>query len=560
MKIFRLWGIVAFFILGVILALSWYFVAPFIIANGIEEVGSEALGAKVSVDKVDVALFPLRIKINRLQATDPDQPMTNLFEAEQINFAVDSKALLWKKVLIDELTISGIQMGTKRASSGELAGGRRTAALAKDIASVELPELTEENIKEMVSKADLITIKRLKALDQTQKDMHDYWKTALDENSTQERLLLLQEEFNRLSKRAKENKLNLLTDGKKWKKLKKNIDLERKNISELKDKIKTDKKVLQQQISSVRQGPKDDLAAIMNQTGLGSGIGGLSDKFLGPQFTPWIEKAVAMTSEMSQGSESGSENDAPVYSTSKGKFVQFKDKQIFPDLLINKVNLSGKDTDWELSGLGSNIGYFPWLVGKPANLNIDLTGDGNASLALNSNWANANEMHTKINTVVSDWQINHMKLMQTDQGSWVVNSGKFDSTLKGHLTLEKVDLKLSLTLSKPSITAPENLTGWQKTLASSLNQQQQLTLEVIATGSIDNPKINVKSSLEKLFSAAIGEKVKQQAEKLKGKFTTAISEKVGDLSSLDGITGGFDQWSEQLKGNDELLNNLKKGI
>ena len=556
MKIFRYWGIIVFFMLGGVLAAGGYFLAPNLIKNTIEEVGSEALGAKVDVDKVSVALFPLRIEIARLQATDPDQPMSNLFEAEKINFALDTNALLWKKVLIEELTVSGVQVGTKRISSGELDNGRKTEVVAEQVAAIELPELTESDIKKMVEQADLITVKRLQVLDKSQKQIQNEWKVALDKKAYQERISKLETEFEQLSKRAKDNKLNLIKDRKKWKKLKKNIDKERDSISDLEKKIKSDKNKLQKQIASVRQGPKDDLKAIMEKTGLGDGIAGLSDRFLGPEFTPWIEKAIAMTEGMSG---SGDEEEKPVYSTSKGKYVQFKDKQIFPDVLIKKINLSGKDKEWEISGLGSNLGYFPWLVGKPAKLDVELTGKGSASMSLKSDWKDSDKMRTDVKTLVSDWSIEQMNLMQTDQGDWVINSGMLDAKMKGHLTLQEIDLKLSVQLKKPNIIAPESLSGWQKTLASSLNQQKQLTIDIAAKGSLDDPKVTVKSSLEKLFTAAIGEKMKQQAEKLKEKFSSAISDKVGDLSSLDGITGDFDQWSEQLKGNDELLEKLRKG-
>jgi len=558
MKIFRLWGIIVFFVLGGGLAASWYFLAPNLIKNTIEEVGSESLGAKVDIDKVEVALFPLRIEIARLQATDPDQPMSNLFEAEKINFALDTNALLWKKVLIEELTLTGVQVGTKRTSSGELANGRKTEVVAEQVAAIELPELTESDIKKMVEQADLITVKRLQVLDKSQKQIQSEWKVALDKKAYQDRISKLETEFEQLSKRAKDNKLNLIKDRKKWKKLKKSIDKERDNISELEKKIKSDKNELQKQIASVRQGPKDDLKAIMEKTGLGNGIAGLSDRFLSPEFTPWIEKAIAMTEGMSD--RSSEKDEMPVYSTSKGKYVQFKDKQVFPDVLIKKINLSGKDTEWEISGLGSNLGYFPWLVGKPAKLNVDLTGKGSASMSLKSDWKSSDKMHTDVNTLVSDWSIEQMNLMQTDQGDWIINSGMLDAKMKGQLTLQEIDLKLSVKLKKPNIIAPENLSGWQQALADSLNQQKQITIDIAAKGSLDDPKITVKSSLEKLFTAAIGKKLKQQAEKLKGKFSSAISDKVGDLSSLDGITGDFEQWSEQLEGNDELLEKLRKGI
>jgi len=555
MKIIRLWGIIAFFVLTLVLAIVWIFAAPLIIESGIEDTGSEALGAKVEIDDVNLALFPLRIEINGLQAADPDQPMKNLVQADKINFALDTESLLWKKVLIDELTMTGVRLATKRSTSGALDGGRATEKLASKVASFDLPEMNEEDVKKLVSEADLITVKRLNKLNQTQKEVQTFWKSQLNKEESKKRIDDLKIEFDRLSKRAKDNKMNLLTDRKAWKNFKKDVDLERKALSDLNNKLKQDKKDLQEQISLVKQGPQDDLDAIMGNMGLGNGVAGLSDKFLGPQFTPWVEKAIAMTKGMSGKSQPNEE--ASSYSTSQGQRVNFKDQQVFPDLLIKKMNLSGKDTNWELSGLGKNIGYFPWLIGEPSQLDLDISASGKAKASIKSDWQSEEKMLTEIDSNISDWQLSDMKLMQTKQGSWVINSGKLNSQLQGDLTLEKVNLKLSINLSQPNITPPENLTGWQKTLAASLNQQKQLAITILASGSLTDPKIKVESSIEKLFSAAIGAKVQQQAEKLKDKFSGAISEKAGDLSGLDGKLGDFDQWTDALKGNDELLKKLK---
>lgn len=557
MKIIRLWGVISFFVIVLLLVLGWYFIAPNLIASSIEKSGSEALGAKVEVDNIELGLFPLTVKINRLKATDPDQPMSNLVEINNIRFGVDSKALMWKKILIEELTLVGVQLNTKRKTSGAIEGGRATEKLASQISSVEIPELTEENIKEMVAKADLITVKRIELLNKSKNKLSIYWKKALDKKALNKRLKGLETEFNRLSQRAKSNKLNLLTDRKKWKSLKKNIDKERKAIGSLNKQLKQDKKILQQQIVAVKNGPNDDLNAIMKNVGLDNGVAGLSDKFLGPQFTPWITQGLSLLKGMKSDEAVSGEQKSAVYSTNKGQLVQFEDDQIFPDLLIKKINLSGKDGNREISGLGNNIGYFPWLVGEPSTLKLALNGSGSAQLNINSDWKDENNMKTKINSSIKQWPIKNMKLMETEQGSWMVNSGQLNSVLTGDLTLKKINLKLAVNLLNPKIATPSNLSGWKKTLAASLNQQKQFKINIMVSGTIENPKIKVDSSIEKLFSQAIGAKIKEQASKLKGKIKKTISDKVGDLSFLDGITGDFSSWSEQLKTNDGLLSKLK---
>jgi len=563
MKLIRTWGIATFFILMLLILAGWYLLAPSIVASSIESVGSEAVGAKVDVDSVDLGLFPLSVSINRLQITDPDQPMTNLIELKQIKFGLDSAALLWKKLLIEELIVEGVQMATQRSSSGKLENGRVSEQLVSNITDVEMPDLTEDDINQLVHNADLITLKRLEDLNQSQKKMKDYWSKALSKENLEKNIAAIKVEFDRLSKRLKSNKMNLLTDRKDWKKLNKSIKKERKNIADLKSQYKKDKVLLNKQIAGVKNGPKDDKDAIMVKMGLGNGVAGLSDTFLGPEFTPWIGKLMAVIDGIA-GDENTSEanQDIFVYTTSQGTKVEFKDHQIFPDVLIRKIIISGKDANWELDGNGSNLGYFPWLIEKPANLNIQVLGDSNAqaSLFAQSDWKNRNEMSTKLNSKIQDWPIKQVQLMQTSQGAWLINSGKLNASMQADLTLDKISLKLSLQLINPNIKTPDNLTGWQKSLTSALNQQQQLSIDVNVSGTLRNPNIKVSSSVEKLFASAIGDIVKDQAKKYSGKITTAISDKVGDLSALDGIMENFDQWGDQLKGNDDLLTKIKAGI
>lgn len=558
MKIIRLWGVIAFFVLVLLVVAAWYLLAPSLIKSGIEATGTEVVGAKVEIDEVKLSLFPLGVEIKQLQAADPDSPMSNLVEVGLIKFAVDSDVLMWKKIQIDELNISDIQLGTSRNSSGAIPGGRATEQLSNEIATIDLPELSQQDVKSMVEEADLLTVKRLNTLDTTQQRLNQEWKKALDSDANKARVESLEDEFKRLTERAKDNKLNLIADRKDWKKLNKAIDKERDNIKALNDKFKQDKELLATQVKAVRNGPEDDLDAIMNNMGLGNGIDGLSDRFLGPEVTPWLRKALDAMSGLQ--AEPSSSEEAMVYSTDKGLRVQFKDEQLFPDVLIKKVNLSGKDQNWSLSGDGSNLGYFPWLVGQPAKLDLAMSGQGSANLSLHSEWQNAQTMNTKIDSKVDQWPLKDFQLMETSDGAWMVNSGQLDSNLNGKLTLESIDINLSLKLNQPKINSPANLSGWQETLAESLNQQSQLSIDVAVTGSLQEPQFKIRSSIENLFKDAIGKKLKQQAEKLKSKFSEEISAKVGDLGDLDQYTKNFDQWKEQLKSNDELLEKLKVKI
>lgn len=558
MKIIRWWGILAFVVITLLLTLAWYLLAPRIIASTIETAGSEALGAKVEVGNVELTLAPLSVGINQFSAADPDAPMKNLFEAEQIKMSIDAGDLLWRKIVIDELVFTGAKTQTARTESGALEGGRSSKKAAEKLVDLVLPEVGDIDVNEMVNNADLVTLKRIEAFKNNQARMNEEWKTALDKKAFNERTDKLKMEFDRLSKRAKENKLNLIKDRKAWKKLKTEIDAERKNISTLSAKLKSDKAQLAKELKAIKQGPKDDLDAIMNNVGLGNGVDGLVDKYLGPQYTPWVKRAIEMSQSMGSGKKEEATEKQGVVAV--GDRVYFKDKKIFPDVLIKKVKLNGSNDGWELSGDGLNLGYLPWLTGKPAKLDILLDGKGKANFGLTSDWKSQNEMLTNLDSQINSWPLEAMTLMATKQGDWSINSGNLSANIKGSLTLEKIDLSANFKVSSPKISFPESLDGWQKGLAQSINTQSAISFKLTASGSVTSPKIKLDSSLENLFQDALGAELKQKAQSLKSDVESKLKEKIGDLSSLENYTEQFKSWQDALGEKDQLLGDIKNSL
>ncbi|TQV72113.1 TIGR03545 family protein [Aliikangiella marina] len=557
MKIIRWWGIGVFIALLVLLALSWVLLAPKIIGDTIEQVGSEALGAKVEVGDVDLTLFPVSVTLNQVYAANPDKPMENIFESSQIKMAIDSESLLWKKIVIDELVLDGVKTATPRTESGELAGGRKSAQFVQETLDIDIPELSESDIKSAVEKADLITVRRVNTLKDTQQQLKGEWEQVLDKKAFEQRTDDIKKEYDRLSERLKKNKLNLIKDAKEWKKLKREIDAERKNISGLSDKLKQDRRLLAKQLTDVKNGPEADLDAVMSDFGLGNGIDGIIDKYLGPKYTPWVKRAIEMTQGMeSEPATAESQSETDKLAVQVGDKVYYEDEKLFPEILIKKIKLGGGDTGWTLDGDGFNLGYLPWLTGNPAVMNLKLDGDRKASFDMSSDWPSSNKMLTKLSSKIDAWPVTNMQLMQTEEGAWTIDSGVFVADIQGELTLEKIDLRATFKVTSPQLTAPEGLSDWKKTLAASINSQKVVDFDLKVTGSVSEPKVKLKSSLENLLKDAVGEKVKQKAESLKADFKQQITEKVGDISGLEDFNGNLDDWQKQLGSKDDLLKEI----
>ncbi|HFB66364.1 MAG TPA: TIGR03545 family protein [Aeromonadales bacterium] len=561
----RWWGLAVFAILMVVISLVWFLMAPWLVKNSIQELGSEAVGAMVEVDSVSLGLFPPTISLSNLQVADPDAPMKNLFQTDEITVAVESAPLFWKKIIIDDLTVSQVKLGSARDHSGALPGGRKTAQLMDNVEAFKLPDIKDVNVKELVDKAELLTPKRIKELNAMQKEMQQYWKGALDKKAFDESLKNIKDEFNKLQARAKKNKFNILKDGKKWKKLKKKISEEKKKYAKLKKKLAQDKKALQKQLALVKKGPSDDLNQLMAKVGLGDGgIEGLSEKFLGPKLTPWVSRGLALFKDMDLTSETRTNDESAItYSRKLGKKVYFKDKQNLPDYLLKKLQLDGKDSAWSLEAKGSNLAFPPWQWPHPAKLDARLTQPEKAGLAnfkLYSNWPSAVKMRTNVDMNIQNWQLTHMPLMSVEGGDWVVNKGQLSAKLTGAITLEKLNVALSLVIQSPVLSYPENLSGWQKQMAASINQQPEISAKITVTGSLQQPEIHINSGLEKIFQNMLKARLQKETAKIKDQLQDALTAKIGDLSKLGSLDQQMGGWQQQLNVGDKGLSDILKGI
>jgi uncharacterized protein (TIGR03545 family) len=81
-----------------------------------------ATGAKVELASVDVGLFPPRLHYHDVHLANPgkDKAMRNLAQAESIELVIDGAALLRRRYVISDATVTGLQFDSERLTSGHL--------------------------------------------------------------------------------------------------------------------------------------------------------------------------------------------------------------------------------------------------------------------------------------------------------------------------------------------------------------------------------------------------------------------------------------------------------
>lgn len=105
--------IAVIFILSLIFTDWW-------LENQLEDVGSAIVGAKVEFDNVDFSLLGLHMRWDRLQVTDPQHTMTNMFETGKCDFDLGVIPLFSKKFNVENFEMQGLRFGTPRETDGKL--------------------------------------------------------------------------------------------------------------------------------------------------------------------------------------------------------------------------------------------------------------------------------------------------------------------------------------------------------------------------------------------------------------------------------------------------------
>ena len=124
MKIFRwkaIGPLLLFFLLVGILV--WIFAEP-VARDTTEEASSELLGTQVDVGKLDLIPRQASVDLRALQIADPFVLTRNLIEADEIRLKLNPGALAEKKIVIENLTLSGMRFGTRRKTPARPPSGK----------------------------------------------------------------------------------------------------------------------------------------------------------------------------------------------------------------------------------------------------------------------------------------------------------------------------------------------------------------------------------------------------------------------------------------------------
>lgn len=107
----------------VIFVVAWayfHFFFDFHLRKGLEFLGYQIIGAQVDIDRLETSFWKASLRIQGIQMTDAQKPERNMLEIDDVRFGVLWDGLLRARVVINEMAIEGIKVGTQRKRPGRV--------------------------------------------------------------------------------------------------------------------------------------------------------------------------------------------------------------------------------------------------------------------------------------------------------------------------------------------------------------------------------------------------------------------------------------------------------
>lgn len=548
----RIQGIIFLGILAVLVFGASFFITDELVEKQLEKQLSIANRALVEFEDLEFSLWELHLAWSRLQVTDPNNTMTNSFETGATEFDVQFWPLLWKKIIIDEVKMTGFALNTPREKDGYFevpeeetpedteAGffSKVTEEVSAEIAQNARMQFTDVkndiNVDSLLALVDLQSIEKMDSLKVGVQGIYAKWDSTISNNSITQQVAEIKTLVNAVNINQIDDVPKAVAAIENLKKVKSKADSLKTEITHIKTNFQNDLTTTRNSLESIDNWIQDDINRAANVAKLPEiNAQSIGTALFGQNLLADLNKYLGY---LAIGREYGTkfigeDDESETMERYQGKNYAFSDKYDLPELWIKKIELSGvTNNNISLSGLVTNVSNNQKKSGEPVVFTLAGKDANNVSLTLNGelNYL-TDEKRESLEISYKGFSLKNTKLSPSELLPYTLNSGTGELTVEVQLVNKRINSQVQYIADNLAFDFAGAGTS-KNTVERLIRNAISGTEEINATALIDNTqgplRVRVRSNIDDLFLNTLRQTVQAEVDNAKQQIRKEVETRV----------------------------------
>ena len=544
---FRWWGVGVFG--GLTAALLLVFVLLFdpLARLALEKSLAYSLQTQVDIKDFHSNFSDLSVKISGIEIADKEKLTHNLVQIEDIEFDLGFAALMEKKAMIEMLSVNALAFDEKRDSVakpyGKADASKATQVKASDVdahtTSQDANPFTFPDVDTILEKEELKSITEAQELKTDIERTKEKWAKISDELKSNNEVDEIKEDAKKLQANLKNANITKIASAKDdIEKLKNKISSLKEKYASLQKDFKVDQQRIQQQISTLKGLPQQDIDRLKNKYTLNaSGGANLIGTLMGDAIGEYIHMGLKYYEMIAPYIRSDAKKEEVVDLApprGQGRWIEYANLSTTPTFVIKegKINMKLKEDTLNISL--KDLSSDQKLYQKPMKLHADAKGVQYTRIVADVvDDRRGERANTNFDIKVTGYKTSAFEMQALSMRDITTNA-----TLQGALEDSIIKATSKVNVNNVKLEMPS-----QKLINDLLSNISKFNADISIDGAIKEPTIRVKSDLDKQLSkgvstmiakktAAFEQKLKDGIMDKAGGFTKGLSTDIGDIDSL----------------------------
>lgn len=549
---------------GLVSAAIAVYVDP-LLKHGIEQNGSQALQAQLSMDSLVSSLAACRLSVARLELANGDKLDENLVAVDDIQLRIDPQRLAQKKLLVEEAALEGLRFHQPRRTPAK---SYRPVRQQTETPATNPEQLLAKWFKlDFASPDDILkneNLKSVQAFKDAQKEMEECknkWQQRVKKDFGKEKLTGYQKKMADLEARSKKpNPLDIPKIVEEANKLTKDIDGDIKNIAAYKPELENDRARIEKLYAEIENAREQDIEMLKNKYVPSIDKLSLIESLLTPEGKARLQQLLRYYQMVqpylpAHGKTTAGESKESLPAKRVGEYVVFRETDPIPDWVVKKGRLSVEWKGQKLSGQIDEWSSDPALYGKPGKLSLTASNTPLfASLALAVTIDRTADMRDTVALQVKGYKLPLTQiagmvelkegLVNLNGTIYVGNGGE----ISGHIRFDFAQAAIGLLSKEQNELA--------KTVAGALASVKNFYLQVTVSGKVDDFRLAVESDLDRIISEQVQNLVQNKAKEFASGLGKSVKLATPEAANIKNFAGNLNKLNTNITSQENELKKL----